>query len=74
MEGLQVRVEADADGLLVTLPVLALAGRCARFRLPHGATYADLAAEAERIALEQWPGGVMYRLELPVGDCGDVHG
>ncbi len=74
MEDLQVRVAADADGLLVTLPVLSLAGRCARFRLPHGATYADLAAEAERMALERWEGGIMYRLALPVGDCGDAHG
>ncbi|MGE4442728.1 MAG: hypothetical protein AB7D27_14745 [Desulfomicrobium sp.] len=74
MENLCVSVVADDGGLLVTLPVLALAGRCARFRLPHGATYADLAREAERMVLEQWPEGVMYRLALPAGDCGEVHG
>lgn len=70
MEDLHVSVEFDANGLLVTLPVLALAGRCARFRLPAGATYADLAAEAERLAQERWPGGIQYRMALPIGDCG----
>lgn len=70
MEELRASVTADDEGLLVTLPVLALAGRCARFRLPAGSTYGDLAQEADRLALERWPGGIMYRLALPVGDCG----
>lgn len=70
MENLSVSVVADDDGLLVTLPVLAL--ECGQFRLPPGATYADLAAEAERMALERWEGGIQWRLALPVGDC--AHG
>lgn len=71
MENLTATVTADADGFLVTLPVLSL--RCARFRLPAGATYEDLASEAERMALERWTGGIMFRLALPVGDCGEGH-
>lgn len=72
MEKLSVSVMADGDGLLVTLPVAALAHGRERFRLPAGATYGDLAAEAERMALERWEGGIMWRLALPVGDCGHL--
>lgn len=70
MENLSVSVVADDDGLLVTLPVLALDQGCDRFRLPAGSTYGDLAREAERMALERWEGGIQWRLALPVGDCG----
>ena len=71
MQKLSVSVCSDDDGLLITLVCVdRAAAHFRRFRRPAGTTYAELAAEAERMALERWPGGIQYRLPLPIGDCG----
>jgi hypothetical protein len=71
MQNLNVSVEKDAAGLLVTIVCVdAARAHFRRFRRPHGTTYAALAREAERMALERWSGGIMFRLALPLGDCG----
>ncbi len=72
---LHVSVEQDDDGLLVTMVVVDKAlAMFRRFRRPVGTTYAAVCQDAERMALERWPGGIQYRLALPVGDCGEIHG
>lgn len=68
---LHVSVERDDDGLLVTMVVVDKAlAMFRRFRRPDGTTYAEVCQDAERMALERWPGGIQYRMPLPVGDCG----
>ena len=71
MQTLNVSVQKDEAGLLVTMSVITrAAAHFRRFRPPEGATWEDMAREAERMALERWPGGIQYRLALPIGDCG----
>lgn len=71
MQILNVSVEKDDAGLLITIVCVdAAAAHFRRFRRPTGTTYADLCQEAERMALERWPGGIQYRLALPMEDCG----
>lgn len=73
MQTLNVSVQKDDSGLLVTIVCVdAAAAHFRSFRRPTGTTYADLCHEAERMALERWPGGIMWRLALPLGDCGHV--
>lgn len=71
MQMLNVSVRRDEAGLLVTMSVITrAAAHFRRFRPPEGATWEDMAREAERLALERWPGETSYRLPLPMGDCG----
>lgn len=71
MQKLNVTVKKDADGILVTMSVITLAAaHFRRFRPPSGATWEDVAREAERMALQRWPGETQYKLCLPLGDCG----
>lgn len=73
MNNLRVSVRKDETGLLVTMSVITLAAaHFRRFRPPDGATWEDMAREAERMALERWPGETSFRLPLPMGDCGHV--
>lgn len=73
MQTLNVSVEKDAAGLLVTIVCVdRAAAHFRRFRRPTGTAYEDLAHEAARMAMERWPGGIMWRLALPLGDCGHV--
>lgn len=68
---LHVSVEQDEDGLLVTMVVVDRAlAQFRRFRRPAGTPYADVCQDAERMALERWPGETQYKLCLPLGDCG----
>jgi hypothetical protein len=70
---MHVSVERDVDGLLVTMGVIDYAAaHFRRFRRPAGTSRAEIVREAERMALERWPGGIMFRLALPLGDCGHV--
>jgi hypothetical protein len=69
MNNLRVSVRKDEAGLLVTMSVITLAAiHFRRFRPPDGATWEDVAREAERMALQRWPGETQYRLPLPMGD------
>ena len=71
MQMLRVSVRRDEAGLLVTMSVITSAlAHFRRFRPPEGATWEDMAREAERMALERWPGETSYRMMLPLGDCG----
>ncbi|MGE4537632.1 MAG: hypothetical protein AB7D37_11170 [Desulfovibrio sp.] len=71
MQTLNVSVQRDDDGLLITLVCVdRAAAHFRRFRRPTGTTYEALCAEAERMALERWPGGIMWRMALPIEDCG----
>lgn len=71
MQTLHVSVCKDGEGLLVTLVCVTRAmAHFRKFKRPSGTTYADLCQEAERMALERWPGGIQYRLPLPIGDNG----
>ena len=71
MQKLNVTIKKDDAGLLVTMSVITLAACHFRsFRPPDGATWADMAREAERMALARWPGETQYKLCLPLGDCG----
>ncbi|EHJ49546.1 hypothetical protein DFW101_3550 [Solidesulfovibrio carbinoliphilus subsp. oakridgensis] len=73
MQTLNVSVEKDAAGLLVTIVCVdRAAAHFRRFRRPTGTSRAEIVREAERMALERWPGGIMWRLALPLGDCGHV--
>ena len=67
METMDVIIEMDAAGLLLTMPIIALA-------MQHERGYlAGLASDAiNRMALERWDGGILWRVALPVGDCGHV--
>lgn len=65
MQNLNVTIRQDESGLLVTMSVITLAAcHFRRFRPPDGATWEDMAREAERMALERWPGPTQYRLAL----------
>ena len=71
MQNLNMSIRRDDAGLLVTLSVISVShAHFRRFRPPDGATWEDMAREAERMALERWPGETSYRLALPMGDCG----
>lgn len=72
MQNLNVTVKkARAGHLVVTLSVITSAlAHFRRFRPPEGATWEGMAREAERMALERWPGETSYRMMLPMGDCG----
>jgi len=73
MQTLNVSIEKDDVGLLVTISVVTrAAAHFRRFRPPAGTTLADITSEAERMALERWPGEICYRLPLPMEDCGYV--
>lgn len=73
MQTLNVSIEKDAAGLLVTISVVTrAAAHFRRFRPPTGTTLADITREAERMTLERWPGATQYRLPLPMEDCGHV--
>ena len=74
MQNLNVTVRrAQAGHLVVTMSVITHAAIHFRsFRPAEGATWADMAREAERMALDRWPGETSYRLYLPLGDCGHV--
>ena len=75
MQTLNVSVRRDEAGLLVTMSVITSAlAHFRRFRPPEGATWEDMAREAERMALERWPGETSYRMMLPMGDCGGGNG
>ena len=71
MQMLRVSVRRDEAGLLVTMSVITLAACHFRsFRPSPGMTWEDMAREAERMALDRWPGETSYKLALPLGDCG----
>lgn len=71
MQNLNVSVKRDNEGLLVTMSVITRsAAHFRRFRPPDGYTLEDIAFQAERMALQRWPGETQYRLALPLGDCG----
>lgn len=72
MQNLNVTVRRASVGhLVVTLSVITSAlVHFRRFRPTEGATWEDMAREAERMALERWPGETSFRLPLPLGDCG----
>ncbi|MHC1788276.1 hypothetical protein [Solidesulfovibrio sp.] len=72
MQNLNVSIRrARAGHLVVTMPVITAAAiHFRRFRPPAGTTWEDMAREAERMALERWPGETSYRMMLPTGDCG----
>jgi hypothetical protein len=73
MQNLNVSIKRDDDGLLVTMVCITRAtAHFRRFRPPEGYTLADIAFQAERMALQRWPGETSYRLALPVGDSGDL--
>ena len=69
MQRLNVSIRQDKSGLLVTMSVITLAAiHFRRFRPPDDATWEDVAREAERMALQRWPGETQYRLPLPMGE------
>lgn len=72
MQNLSISLSRTKSGaLLVTMAVISMSA--AHFRSFHpapGMTWEDMAREAERMALERWPGGIQYRLALPMEDCG----
>lgn len=72
MKNLSVSVRrAKAGHLVVTMSVITRAAIHFRsFRPPDGYTLADVAYQAERMALARWPGETQYKLMLPMGDCG----
>ena len=71
MQMLRVSVRRDEAGLLVTMSVITRAAIHFRsFRPADGATWADMAREAERMTLDRWPGETSYLMMLPLGDCG----
>lgn len=72
MQNLNVTVKrARAGHLVVTMSVITRAAAHFRsFRPPDGYTLADVAFQAERMALARWPGETQYKLMLPLGDCG----
>lgn len=73
MQNLNVSVKKDGAGLLVTVSVITMAAaHFRRFRPAPGMTWGDMAREAERMALERWPGETSYRMPLPLGDSGHV--
>ena len=76
MQNLNVTVRrARAGHLVVTMSVITrAAAHFRRFRPAPGMTWEDMAREAERMALERWPGETSYRLPLPLGDCGHAPG
>jgi len=73
---LHPRRDPDAPGLLYVLArvreVQAVHFRTLKFL--DGTPLEMIQAEAERMALERWPGEMSVRLMLTMGDCGDVHG
>lgn len=67
--------DPDAPGLLYVLArvrqVEAVRFRTLKFL--DGTPLEMIQREAERMALERWPGEMSVRLMLTMGDCGDVH-
>ncbi len=76
MQSLNVTVKKTRAGdLVVTLSVITrAAAHFRRFRPAPGMTWEDMAREAERMALERWPGETSFRMMLPLGDCGGGNG
>jgi len=64
---MDVTIERDATGLLLTMPIIALAMQRERGYLAGVAS-----ADINRMTLERWDGGILWRVALPVGDCGHV--
>jgi len=68
--------DPESSGLIHVLAQIHLADvihACAP-KFSDGIPLETLQREAERMALERWPGEMSVRLMLTMGDCGDVHG
>ena len=64
------RAVADATTIVLLRVTQASAVQWRKFRPGDGDSLQKMKEDAERMALERWPGGIQYRLALPMEDCG----